>query len=252
MKEKKYDIYFENSVKVKSLNDDYFKCYQEIEKTLFKKQKNVLKTNILISEILDCMLICQEKGQTVKQMIGQSSQSFVDQINRKINYKEKINQLKQKDLNKYEMSGILLTMCIYIVLLFVKELIGNHYLINYYIDLLVAVIMLCISIKQLLNQRKLIKRYQVSIQPFVLEISSIVSSLLISIVFYNSPFDITFVILVVAFFTSKKMYSKSLSHRIRFNLALRLRQRPETVRAARLQQRRRRLGHLQDHHLLLA
>lgn len=212
MKEKKYDIYFENSVKVKSLNDDYFKCYQEIEKTLFKKQKNVLKTNILISEILDCMLICQEKGQTVKQMIGQSSQSFVDQINRKINYKDKINQLKQKDLNKYEMSGILLTMCIYIVLLFVKELIGNHYLINYYIDLLVAVIMLCISIKQLLNQRKLIKRYQVSIQPFVLEISSIVISLLISIVFYNSPFDITFVILVIAFFTSKKMYSKSLSN----------------------------------------
>ena len=212
MKEKKYDIYFENSVKVKSLKDDYFKCYQEIEKTLFKKQKNVLKTNILISEILDCMLICQEKGQTVKQMIGQSSQSFVDQINRKINYKEKINQLKQKDLNKYEMSGILLTMCIYIVLLFVKELIGNHYLINYYIDLLVAVIMLCISIKQLLNQRKLIKRYQVSIQPFVLEISSIVISLLISIVFYNSPFDITFVILVIAFFTSKKMYSKSLSN----------------------------------------
>ena len=212
MKEKKYDIYFENSVKVKSLNDDYFKCYQEIEKTLFKKQKNVLKTNILISEILDCMLICQEKGQTVKQMIGQSSQSFVDQINRKINYKEKINQLKQKDLNKYEMSGILLTMCIYIVLLFVKELIGNHYLINYYIDLLVAVIMLCISIKQLLNQRKLIKRYQVSIQPFVLEISSIVISLLISIVFYNSPFDITLVILVIAFFTSKKMYSKSLSN----------------------------------------
>ena len=212
MKEKKYDIYFENSVKVKSLNDDYFKCYQEIEKTLFKKQKNVLKTNILISEILDCMLICQEKGQTVKQMIGQSSQSFVDQINRKINYKEKINQLKQKDLNKYEMSGILLTMCIYIVLLFVKELIGNHYLINYYIDLLVAVIMLYISIKQLLNQRKLIKRYQVSIQPFVLEISSIVISLLISIVFYNSPFDITFVILVIAFFTSKKMYSKSLSN----------------------------------------
>ena len=212
MKEKKYDIYFENSVKVKSLNDDYFKCYQEIEKTLFKKQKNVLKTNILISEILDCMLVCQDKGQTVKQMLGQSSQTFVDQINRKINYKEKINQLKQKDLNKYEMSGILLTMCIYIVLLFVKELIGNHYLINYYIDLLVAVIMLCISIKQLLNQRKLIKRYQVSIQPFVLEGSSIVISLLISIVFYNSPFDITFVILVIAFFTSKKMYSKSLSN----------------------------------------
>ena len=212
MKEKKYDLYFENSVKVKSLNDDYFKCYQEIEKALFKKQKNTLKTNVLLAEIIEQMISSQEKGKTVQQLVGQNTQSFVDQINKKLNYKEKINQLKQKDLNKYEMSGILLTMCIYIVLLFVKELIGNHYLINYYIDLLVAVIMLCISIKQLLNQRKLIKRYQVSIQPFVLEISSIVISLLISIVFYNSPFDITFVILVIAFFTSKKMYSKSLSN----------------------------------------
>ena len=57
MKEKKYDIYFENSVKVKSLNDDYFKCYQEIEKTLFKKQKNVLKTNILKSQILKYLFL---------------------------------------------------------------------------------------------------------------------------------------------------------------------------------------------------
>ena len=183
MKEKKYDIYFENSVKVKSLNDDYFKCYQEIEKYLFKKRKDVLKTNILLSEILDQMKSFQDQGKTVQQVMTKGSQVFVDQIDRKINYKEKINQLKQRDSNKYEMSGILLTMCIYTVLLFVKELIGNHYLINYYIDLLVAVIMLCISIKQLLNQRKLIKRYQVSIQPFVLEISSIVISLLISIVF---------------------------------------------------------------------
>lgn len=212
MKEKKYDLYFENSVKVKSLNDDYFKSYQEIEKALFKKQKDVLKTNVLLSEILDQMKDFQEKGKGVSQMLSKGSQAFIDQVDRKINYKEKINQLKQRDSNKYEMSGILLTMCIYIVLLFVKELVGNHYLINYYIDLLVAVIMLVISVKQLLNQRQLIKRYHVSFQPFMIEIIGIVISLLISILFYNSPFDITFVILVIAFFTSKKMYSKSLSN----------------------------------------
>lgn len=212
MKEKKYDLYFENSVKVKSLNDDYFKSYQEIEKALFKKQKDVLKTNVLLSEILDQMKDFQEKGKSVSQMLSKGSQAFIDQVDRKINYKEKINQLKQRDSNKYEMSGILLTMCIYIVLLFVKELVGNHYLINYYIDLLVAVIMLVISVKQLLNQRQLIKRYHVSFQPFMIEIIGIVISLLISILFYNSPFDITFVILVIAFFTSKKMYSKSLNN----------------------------------------
>ena len=197
---------------ISEVNSHPLKVDKEIEKCLFKKRKDVLKTNILLSEILDQMKSFQDQGKTVQQVMTKGSQAFVDQIDRKINYKEKINQLKQRDSNKYEMSGILLTMCIYIVLLFVKELVGNHYLINYYIDLLVAVIMLVISVKQLLNQRQLIKRYQVSFQPFIIEIVSIVISLLISILFYNSPFDITFVILVVAFFTSKKMYSKSLSN----------------------------------------
>ena len=91
MKEKKYDLYFENSVKVKSLNDDYFKSYQEIEKALFKKQKDVLKTNVLLSEILDQMKDFQEKGKSVSQMLSKGSQAFIDQVDRKINYKEKIN-----------------------------------------------------------------------------------------------------------------------------------------------------------------
>ncbi|MFQ9073347.1 MAG: hypothetical protein ACLR43_11970 [Faecalibacillus faecis] len=89
MKEKKYDLYFENSVKVKSLNDEYFKCYQEIEKCLFKKRKDVLKTNILLSEILDQMKSFQDQGKTVLQVMTKGSQVFVDQIDRKINYKEK-------------------------------------------------------------------------------------------------------------------------------------------------------------------
>ena len=82
MKEKKYDLYFENSVKVKSLNDDYFKCYQEIEKCLFKKRKDVLKTNILLSEILDQMKFFQDQGKTVQQVMTKGSQVFVDQIDR--------------------------------------------------------------------------------------------------------------------------------------------------------------------------
>ena len=79
---------------------------------------NTLKTNVLLAEIIEQMISSQEKGKTVQQLVGQNTQSFVDQINKKLNYKEKINQLKQRDSNKYEMSGILLTMCIYIVLLF--------------------------------------------------------------------------------------------------------------------------------------
>ena len=61
--------------------------YQEIEKALFKKQKNTLKTNVLLAEIIKQMISSQEKGKTVQQLVGQNTQSFVDQINKKLNYK---------------------------------------------------------------------------------------------------------------------------------------------------------------------
>ncbi len=75
MKEKKYDLYFENSVKVKSLNDDYFKCYQEIEKCLFKKRKDVLKTNILLSESLSNEIFSRSR-KTVQQVMTKGSPSI--------------------------------------------------------------------------------------------------------------------------------------------------------------------------------
>lgn len=207
MKEKKYDLYFENSVKVKKLNDDYYHCYKDMERSLFRKN-NILKTNILISELLDKMLEEQEKGISVDKNITKNKQLYIEQIEKKINYREKINLFKQSDLNKYEIAGILLTMCMYIVLLFVKELMRDSYLINYYVDLLVAVVMLTISIRQLMTQKQLINRYQISSMPFIIEVIAILLSLLIAFIMYKSPFDITFVILVVAFYASKKLYKK--------------------------------------------
>lgn len=207
---KKYDITYENSEKIKLLNDKYFEYYQDIEKSLFKKSKNIVKTNILLSDILDEMIAHQEKKNDPFQLIGKNKQLFVDRIDKKIKYKERLDAIKKADIQNYGISGLWLTMCGYIVLLFVKELISEHYLIHYYVDLLVAVVALCIAAHNFSNQIKTIKRYQLSMKPIIIEIAGFVVSLFIAILMYASPFDITFAILVIALITNKKIFEKEM------------------------------------------
>lgn len=207
---KTYDLTYENIEKIKQLNDQYLSYYQNIEKSLFKKSKNSVKTNILISDLLNEMLKHQNEFDDATKLFGQKTQSFVDRIDKKIYYKERIEVMKNHDKQHYMMAGLWITMCGYIVLLFVKEMLLQHYLVHFYIDSLVAVVALFITINNIKNEIKLIKRYQLSLKPIVVEIVGFVVALMIAIFMYQSPFDITFVILVVALFTNKKIFEKEI------------------------------------------
>ena len=121
------------------------------------------------------------------------------------------NNLKKEVLEKYVISGLWQTMCGYIVLLFIKELLTNNYLINFSIDVLVAIIAFYITLNNLINQYKLIKENDISMKPFYFQIFGIILGLFISIMTLKTPFDISFVILVVTFITNNKMFENELS-----------------------------------------
>ena len=209
--QKTYDITYDNKEKIKRLNADYFSYFQDIEKSLLKKSKNIVKTNILMSDILDEMIKHQETIHDPTLLLGKNKQTFIDKIDRKIKYKERIASIKNHDQIHYTIAGLWMTMCGYLVLLFVKELLSNHYLIHFYVDSLVAVVSLCIAIHNLSNEIATIKRYQLSMKPIIIEIVGFIVSFIVVFLMYAYPFDITFVILVAAFFTNKKIFEKELN-----------------------------------------
>ena len=124
--------------------------------------------------------------------------------------KKQVAQIKKEILEKYTISGLWQTMCGYIVLLFVKELLIDNYLINFSIDVLVAIVAFYITLHNLVNQYKLINEYNISKKPFIFQIFGYIVGLFIVIITLKSPFDISFAILVIAFLTSKKMFEKEL------------------------------------------
>lgn len=209
-KKKTYDIIDENKDKIKLLNDQYLEYYQDIEKALFKKSKNILKTNILIGDLLDEMLVHQEKKNDPDQLFGNNKQLIINRIEKKINYKERIETIRKADKQSYAISGLWLTMCGYIVLLFIKELLSGNYLIHFYVDSLVAVFALFITIHNFNTEVKIIKKHQLKNKSIQIEIAGFIVSLFITVLMYNSPFDITFAILVIALLTNKKIFEKEM------------------------------------------
>lgn len=124
--------------------------------------------------------------------------------------KDLYQKKKEEAITKYTISGLWQTMSSYIVLLFVKELMTNHYLIHFSIDLLIAVIAFYITFYQLKGQYHLITSFQLSYKAFVVVMISFAVSLIIAILTAHQPFDITFLILVIGFITGKKIFEKEL------------------------------------------
>lgn len=124
--------------------------------------------------------------------------------------KKQVAQIKKEILEKYTIFGLWQTMCGYIVLLFVKELLIDNYLINFSIDVLVAIVAFYITLHNLVNQYKLINEYNISKKPFIFQIFGYIVGLFIVIITLKSPFDISFAILVIAFLTNKKLFEKEL------------------------------------------
>lgn len=123
---------------------------------------------------------------------------------------KRLEEQKKESLEKYIIAGLWQTMCCYIVLLFIKEMLTDNYLINFSIDILVAIVSFYVALHNLVSQYKLIKQYQLSLRSFLFEILGIIFGLFIVIITLKSPFDISFMILVIAFLTSKKIFEKEL------------------------------------------
>ncbi|OUP74830.1 hypothetical protein B5F09_10095 [Erysipelatoclostridium sp. An173] len=132
-------------------------------------------------------------------------------MEKNINFKAKIKEMKYNDEQRYTISGLWITMCGYIVLMFLKEFLTDHYLIHISIDFLVAVFAFYITLHQFIKQYRIIKRYQLKIQSFSIQLIGVIVSIFVIVLTLKSPFDISFLIMVIAYITSQRIMKKEIN-----------------------------------------
>lgn len=200
---KQHALSVETQKRIKLLSKEDFQIYQKIEHYVFQHYANPIKANIVLEKALELI----EQHQIIVKKNMKETVSFIE---KKESMKDLYQKKKEEAITKYTISGLWQTMSSYIVLLFVKELMTNHYLIHFSIDLLIAVIAFYITFYQLKGQYHLITSFQLSYKAFVVVLISFAMSFIIAILTAHQPFDITFLILVIGFITGKKIFEKEL------------------------------------------
>ena len=128
--------------------------------------------------------------------------------NVKIKKDKVLKKNKQEDKELYTKSVLIQIMCAYIVFMFIKEILTHNFLINLYIDSLVGIVAFYIAAHNAFNQDKILNKYKLSLRPFIVMIVTMIVGIFVIIMTLKSPFDISFLILVVGMITNKKIFEK--------------------------------------------
>ncbi|WRK55026.1 hypothetical protein SD457_09500 [Coprobacillaceae bacterium CR2/5/TPMF4] len=67
-----------------------------------------------------------------------------------------------------------------------------------------------LQLHQFIKQYRIIKRYQLKIQSFSIQLIGVIVSIFVIVLTLKSPFDISFLIMVIAYITSQRIMKKKL------------------------------------------
>ena len=114
---------------------------------------------------------------------------------------------KQQILDQYTICSLWVVMSGFISLMFVKEVINQNYLIHLYVDSFVAIFAFFVVLHNLKKQYDLLKEFKW----ITIEIVAYICGLVVVVLTAKTPFDVSFLILVVGMIVSKKMVVKELN-----------------------------------------
>lgn len=200
----KKTLHVDNQYLVKKLDEGYQQAFQRLYDYLLKdtRKSDFDKSIILNIAIEDCM----EGMKTKKKpnlIIPKDVKEYVIKHSKGMTYKQMKEKLRNQDYEKIEIGSIWLVFAVSIVLFFIKNLIIEKYLINLWIDSLVACIAFVIVFQNIKIKYRIIERYKFGNLYKKIDIITILACIVIKLV-TSSNFDITYLLLVIHFFITKK------------------------------------------------
>lgn len=196
----------ETKQKAKKLNSDYHPWFEDTAYTIFRSERDPAKAHAILDGLVDALLHHQETTNDVSLLTKQ----WVSHVKHQINLKERIQKQKIYDFDRFTIAGLWQTMAMYLVFLFIKELLLDRYLISFSVDLMGAALALVLVVRGFRTHLQLIKSYQLSMKSLIVMAVGAIIGIVVTLVTLKSPFDITFLIVVIAHFTSKKIVSNEL------------------------------------------
>lgn len=204
----KKGVKIDNLHLMKKLDKDYLAYFNKIYDVVVKdKRKNAVDKNVIINIALEQCLNGQENKKKAQQVFPREIKDFIAKNSKGPVYKEMKRKLRNQDYEKFTITSFWVILMECIVLFFLKNIllaeVTDAYLVNYWVDLFVASMALLIGIRNYSLRVRIIQRYEFG--NFYFRIDAIALALCIFVkLISKSNFDITYLLLVIVFFVTKK------------------------------------------------
>lgn len=200
---KKSKKHVDNLYLLKKLDDDYVQVFDRVYAYVMKSGKSEMDANIICNIALQQCMDGMNANKKASIVIPRDVKEYVNKYSKGPVYKEMKKKLRNQDYEKFQIGSIWSVFAVCIVLFFFKNLLMQKFLVNYIVDVLVACVAGAIAFQNYLSKQRIIKRYGFGTFYMQMDLASLIACVFIKVI---SPgnFDITYLILVITFFVTKK------------------------------------------------
>ena len=204
-------IHIDNIHLVKKMDQRYQDAYNDFYKVLLNEDKSNDVKNIIANIAIEQLMKANEKNQNPDIVLPKDKKyrQYLKSIIKSKEYIQMKEKIKNQDLEKITITGIWLTISLCLVLMFFKCIITNNYVINFSVDLIIAAISLILVIQNYKIRVRIIERYKLGKYFYFFDTASLVCCI-IAKVSIPGQFDVSYVILVINYFVTKKKAGKKL------------------------------------------
>lgn len=206
-KKKERRVHIDNLHLAKKLDPEYAKLFFDLEDTLLHSGMSDEEIDLIANTALDQLSEGMAKKKKPSLIISpeRDFRNWLSKVKHTPAYRQTQRKLLQQDYEKFTISGIWLVFCVSIILLFLKNLITESFLINFSVDLIAGALGLVFAVRNYQIRWRVIrknkeKRFYLSCDLAVLALC------IITKVTVPGNFDISYLLLVVAYFiTNRRM-----------------------------------------------
>lgn len=191
------------------MDAEYTEAFFDFRDALFRESLNDEQVNIIANIAIEQLREGMAKKKKPSLIISKEKnyRTAIAKMSKGQLFQKMKEKIAQQNYEKLTISGIWLVFTVCILLLFFKNLLTGHYLINFSIDLIAAALAIVLAVRNYQIRWRIIKQDERKTIFLSIDIITLVLCLLVKIL-VRGNFDISYLLLVIAYFVTKKIYRK--------------------------------------------
>lgn len=194
---------------VKKMDAEYTEAFFDFRDALLRESLSDEQVNIIANIAIEQLQEGMAKKKKPSLIISKEKnyRTAITKMSKGQLFQKMKEKIAQQNYEKLTISGIWLVFTVCILLLFFKNLLTGHYLINFSIDLIAAALAIVLAVRNYQIRWRIIKQDERKAIFLSIDIITLVLCLLVKIL-VRGNFDVSYLLLVIAYFVTKKIYRK--------------------------------------------